>query len=330
MIPGSGSAPQLTGYQHTNVTDQLGAAYVNPRIGAPQDAGYTSHEKECAIVAETTDQYPIVTLFDNYSQNSGTPPPSWRITHANYADWAQNPLLGCYGSVEAKPVVSYGSVEKVSVAWQWNSGRLCNFGKYTPYSLKTDIVTVSFDLSRSISAGNFRTPLNQDEYMLVSHRYADYKNIAPSLSGSGDIYQSLFGNNMLYAFITHTNQPPANSGWPGYEIGVKESDLNTQPYLRTKAPEVDSVGSGNEPTESTLLYPNPAKSELHIDLKHFEEEVMVEIAIYTTDGRQVKRIREQPVDSRIRLDLQSFKSGFYYLEMRTASNSFFKKFIVRK
>ena len=93
-------------------------------------------------------------------------------------------------------------------------------------------------------------------------------------------------------------------------------------FVRVEAP---AAGVAEKDDLSTIsITPNPAKDEV---ILHLPEEMVVEVALYSIDGREMwRKVMENPRNTIV---LQGFPSGLYVLKIITAQGILFRQLVKR-
>ncbi len=98
---------------------------------------------------------------------------------------------------------------------------------------------------------------------------------------------------------------------PIFVVTTKNTPVSSENIMQTK-PEVN-------------IYPNPASEKLTIELKNFGTEEPATIGIYSPGGMQVYKYTTS--NTRIQVDITSFKTGIYITEVKTNGKVFQSKFV---
>lgn len=80
----------------------------------------------------------------------------------------------------------------------------------------------------------------------------------------------------------------------------------------------DAVSVTKPEGKNYSIYPNPAEDEVYIDLNS-EDDVTIEI--YTITGQRVKELSYVQHGSRVKVDISSFSSGTYIVQVKTHDNT---------
>lgn len=140
---------------------------------------------------------------------------------------------------------------------------------------------------------------------------------------SFDFSNIAFGNYMVYAEVigltTELAMITLNAENPTAIIGI---------YI---SPNGVTTGIGETFADihiSSKLYPNPVESQAHLDLELFES-TQVELMILNQIGQIMESRGEYMTQgmSNIELNTQSYPSGVYFLQIKTAKSTFNQKFI---
>lgn len=81
----------------------------------------------------------------------------------------------------------------------------------------------------------------------------------------------------------------------------------------------DPVGISTESTFEALLYPNPARDYLHIQLKSWNGTLSADL--YDALGRNIRSITESSHTAEVRLSLQELDTGIYYVRLSNKSGT---------
>ncbi len=89
------------------------------------------------------------------------------------------------------------------------------------------------------------------------------------------------------------------------------------------------LGIDNLSLNAVRIYPNPVKDVLHLDLTSFIGNFN-QIQIVNMEGKQVLNVFKVPGGREYTIPIDKLTDGLYFLQMRTATGLYSKKFVLRR
>jgi hypothetical protein len=78
-----------------------------------------------------------------------------------------------------------------------------------------------------------------------------------------------------------------------------------------------------------LLYPNPTKNTIHVELPNNLSDTIKTVSFYDVLGKTVKQITNSNSNA-IKIDVSQLSSGLYFVEIQTENNTkLVKKLIIK-
>ena len=92
---------------------------------------------------------------------------------------------------------------------------------------------------------------------------------------------------------------------------------------------IDGVSSSPISEKVPVIYPNPSKGIVTIDLKAINHKNAT-IALYNVLGKEVKKVALKSNESNYQLDFSDFKDGVYFVKVKSESGENTQRLILRK
>ena len=85
----------------------------------------------------------------------------------------------------------------------------------------------------------------------------------------------------------------------------------------------------NELNNSVVLFPNPTKGTVTLDLQNFKGSIN-QINILNLQGQVITALSDIQQEERIQFSVSDFASGVYFIQIQTANGVLSKKLILEK
>lgn len=183
-----------------------------------------------------------------------------------------------------------------------------------------------FPTDATLEVGQEMYLANEVDVFRTIYGFAPYDQFSRSLDNGGQSLKILdaFGNLIDEVAYDDKNPWPEDADGDGYFLELidyqSDNDLpeNWKASVEISAPPL----SISEPLEPILkVYPNSFDTEINVVSKNN----MLEILIYTVDGKQVYEHREQ--ENQLRIDLRKFEKGVYFLHVKMVHGILIRKII---
>ena len=162
-------------------------------------------------------------------------------------------------------------------------------------------------------------------------------NVCPVPSATSYVWT--FSTNCAYvssgggtsAFLYGSNNCPFGGGGL-LCVSAKNSSGTSAPTCLTIG--IQSCGGNNQyrlaedlSNEGPSVFPNPAINDVQISFSNQEEEVLIDI--FDLSGKRIKTVQQKNT-AQFSLDVSEFTSGMYILQIKTATENFTERIVIKK
>ena len=239
------------------------------------------------------------------------------------ADWttiSAEEILFWVGEGENEVVVaiSWCSYTEAALAWGYRFD-----GEATVFQALTDIAAADSRLTVIGSAPTNVTYVD-DQYDLTMCPNPDAQWGDPDYDVPMHSVNGLMGQNMMAA------EPIQDGDFVkvgGLACGIMSSDWTTISWEQPIEPAIDNTGVNENPSNTLVIYPNPAVGEAFVTL---ENAGLNEVSVYDLQGRLVSK---QSVDAQageqVRVSTEMLNAGMYFISVSNNSNVTTAKLVVK-
>lgn len=144
-----------------------------------------------------------------------------------------------------------------------------------------------------------------------------------ALSSTIETISGFSDTTYLNVFELETQYSPDKVLWATYK------GSNTRDGLIKSTPLTSTHFSNPIPEISVRVFPNPAVSEIHVELQGlFSSDDKIEMTVRSIDGNLVQYKRSRGNQIHHVLPLNLFHSGLYFLEVRSGKNKIVRKIVI--
>ncbi|MBR5378441.1 MAG: T9SS type A sorting domain-containing protein [Bacteroidales bacterium] len=222
------------------------------------------------------------------------------------------------GENEVVVAISWCSYTEAALAWGYRFD-----GEATVFQALTDIAAVDSRLTVIGSAPTNVTYVD-DQYDLTMCPNPDAQWGDPDYDVPMHSVNGLMGQNMMAAEPIHDGDFVKVGG---LACGIMSSDWTTISWEQPIEPAIDNTGVNENPSNTLVIYPNPAVGEAFVTL---ENAGLNEVSVYDLQGRLVSK---QSVDAQageqVRVSTEMLNAGMYFISVSNNSNVTTAKLVVK-
>ena len=222
------------------------------------------------------------------------------------------------GENEVVVAISWCSYTEAALAWGYRFD-----GEATVFQALTDIAAAESRLTVVGSAPTNVTYVD-DQYDLTMCPNPDAQWGDPDYDVPMHSVNGLMGQNMMSA------EPIQDGDFVkigGYACGIMSTDWTTISWEQPIEPAIDNTGVNENPSNTLVIYPNPAVGEAFVTL---ENAGLNEVSVYDLQGRLVSK---QGVDAqageKVRVSTEMLNAGMYFISVSNNNNVTTAKFVVK-
>jgi hypothetical protein len=222
------------------------------------------------------------------------------------------------GENEVVVAISWCSYTETALAWGYRFD-----GEATVFQALTDIAAADSRLTVIGSAPTNVTYVD-DQYDLTMCPNPDAQWGDPDYDVPMHSVNGLMGQNMMAAEPIHDGDFVKVGG---FACGIMSSDWTTISWEQPIEPAIDNTGVNENPSNTLVIYPNPAVGEAFVTL---ENAGLNEVSVYDLQGRLVSK---QSVDAQageqVRVSTEMLNAGMYFISVSNNSNVTTAKLVVK-
>ncbi len=222
------------------------------------------------------------------------------------------------GENEVVVAISWCSYTEAALAWGYRFD-----GEATVFQALTDIAAADSRLTVIGSAPTNVTYVD-DQYDLTMCPNPDAQWGDPDYDVPMHSVNGLMGQNMMAAEPIHDGDFVKVGG---FACGIMSSDWTTISWEQPIEPAIDNTGVNENPSNTLVIYPNPAVGEAFVTL---ENAGLNEVSVYDLQGRLVSK---QSVDAQageqVRVSTEMLNAGMYFISVSNNSNVTTAKLVVK-
>ena len=248
---------------------------------------------------------------------------SWQLTGStNYTNPVEVIVQGApYSPDPWEPNNTIAQASNLPITFSGNSA-----------TVSTNNANISNTSTTPVDYDYYKIDLAAGSSYMISARLNDSKN-----SGNGQIYTedaifsySTDGTTFSNTFddIMPNSIVSPNGGTIYFLVSPKFTGTSGTYQLDISVTRIP-LGIDDTSLDSIRIYPNPVKDVLHLDLTSFNGNFN-KIQIMNMEGKQVLNVFQVSGGQIFTIPIDNLTDGLYFLQMRTATGLYSRKFVIRR